>query len=207
MSLWLRLLLSFLCLFFALRLGTFAYEKRSWKISAYSLALFFLGMHQIAVSLSITADSHNITLQAANQISEWSSITAVAFVLFGLVHLIRNSKPGMARFPLIFTGIPLLIIITYPFAHDSEVINQWLLKIYEGGGLFVAIIMYGYLTFIKRQTRYFKVFVGSLLLIFTYSVYWFIDFWEFIQPWLWIVSMTAGISFIYAGYHQMLSRK
>ncbi len=206
MSLWLRLLLSVICLFCAVRLGTFAYEKRSWKISAYSISLFFLGMHQIAVSLIITADSHNITLQAANQISEWSSITAVAFILFGLVHLIRDSKPGVARFPIAFTGIPFLIIVTYPFAHDAEVINQWLMKIYEGGGVGVAIVMYGYLTFVKKQSRYLKIFIGALLLLFTYVVYWFLSSWDIVQPWLWLMSMTAGIILIYTGYFRLLNR-
>ncbi len=199
MSLWLRIILALISIYFAVRFGAFSYNRRSWEMGSYSLSLFFLGLHHAGVGIAEASNLQNITLQAALQVSEWSSITAIAFLLCGLLQLIRESKPGLARFPLIFTGLPLLIIISYPFAHEADIINRWLLKLYEGAGLVVGLIMYGYFTYTKKRKKYLYVLVGIVLLSAAYVLHWFLGFISFLQPWSWLLLFIIGIVILYKG--------
>lgn len=201
----LRIFIIITCWIVAYQFSTYAMRRKSWVLGSYSLTALIVGAYH-ASKLAITNYEFSEYLLFTKSITGWSHIIAISVLYCGLAHLIREDKPKVARFPIYFTGLPLLIIISYPFAHEMKVIDQWLFQIYEGGALFVSILIYGYQSIKYKRNYYYKVLSGIGLLLISYLTFWFFASLEFIQPWIWQLSLAAGIILFYRGYRDALDQ-
>ena len=203
LSNWLRLIIIGTCWYIAIRFSYYAIKRYSWILGCYALTLMFAGSHHIFTFLSTTGIlSRYVNLFEVS--SGWASILALACLYCGLIHLIRQDKPKVARFPIYFTALPFLIVLTYPFAHDTEVIDQWLFQIYQGGALVIGLMIYGMQMMKYAQSYYYKA-LGSIgLFAICYISYWFLEDIQLIQSWLWQLMYIAGLILIFSGYKQAL---
>ena len=204
MEYWLRIALLITAISITIRFGLYALRKRSILLSAFGLSLLFLALRHFSLIILDTFTIESTLVQVLNSTAEWSSILSISLVLCGLANLIREAKPEVAQFPLIFTALPLIIVITYPFAYDTAVIKNWLLKMYEGGAIIIGLFMYGYLTYTFKTESYFKIITGVFLFIIAYLSSWFFQDISLIQPWLWFVSMISAIVIFYSGYNDQV---
>lgn len=75
-------------------------------------------------------------------IKDWINVTAVVLTLSALGLMIRESKPKIARAPVVLAFIPFLILAVYPFVADTFVLKRFLFILLEGGGILIALLMY-----------------------------------------------------------------
>src|SRR5699024_2023686 len=131
-------------------------------------------------------------------IFEWGHLICLAFILSSLAVFVRESKPVFVRFPLVYTALPLFIIISYFFVLESTLLRRWLFFLYQGGALAVGLLMYGLYTY--RLKKYVFIFSGVLLLFITYIIYWSAPTLSESMPWIWKTSLSAGILTAIYGY-------
>lgn len=131
-------------------------------------------------------------------IFEWGHLICLAFILSSLAVFVRESKPVFVRFPLVYTALPLFIIISYFFVLESTLLRRWLFFLYQGGALAVGLLMYGLYTY--RLKKYVFIFSGVLLLFITYIIYWSAPTLSESMPWIWKISLSAGILTAIYGY-------
>jgi len=170
-------------------------EKKELVYVFYSLASAALIVTTL-INLSVNyLIKFNISQES---ISIWGSVVSISFVLCGLMVLIRNSKPEFARFPEVFVGLPILVIISFPFISSTIILKYWLLGIYEACALLVALMMHSVLS--KRNAAHLIVLSGIGLFILAYLFYWLP--WEMfnLKNLLWQAVMIIGVIVIIQGY-------
>lgn len=141
------------------------------------------------------------TLFNANLILEWLNISGIAFILSGLALLIYNSKPPFARFPIILCYVPLLIIFTYYFAMNTLVLKEWLLMIYQGGALLVALLMFSML--IKKKLDYLIILMGLIIVSFSFILFWFPTYLSENLRWIWKALLISGMFITVHGFNKV----
>lgn len=133
-------------------------------------------------------------------IVEWGHLICLAFVLSSLAVFVRESKPVFAQFPLIYTALPLFVIISYFFVLNSTVLRNWLFFVYQGGALFVALMMYGLYAY--RVKKYLTIFTGIILFLICYILYWSVDVFSNSLFWIWQLVLATAIFITVLGYKQ-----
>jgi hypothetical protein len=108
----------------------------------YSFAAILYG---VVIGLDITLRIYEFTspILISNS-KDWVNITAVVITLSALGLMIRESKPKIARAPMILAFIPFLILAVYPFVADTFVLKRFLFMLLEGGGILIALLMYAH---------------------------------------------------------------
>ncbi|MCA1802583.1 MAG: hypothetical protein LC662_09000 [Rhodothermaceae bacterium] len=134
---------------------------------AVACLLFFLASLSLNYQLILDTDTYK---DAAQLFMEWNRVSAVAVGMSGLIFLIRNAKPAITRFPVLFCWIPLLLIPFYAMVVNTIFLKEILLGIYEGGSIMVALLMYG--LFLTRDKKYLIVVSGLLILLAGYILMW-----------------------------------
>lgn len=175
-----------------------AYLKKELVYSLYGISgavivIIILGdlIKGLVVDLNISLENFNI----------WGSVIAIAFILCGLMELIRDSKPEFARFPKAFIALPVLIIISFPFITETIVLKYWLLGIYEATAIIVAIMMHVVLS--KKDSSHLTILAGIVLLAFSYLFYWLpVEFFNS-HALLWQIVMIIGLVVTIQGYSKM----
>ena len=177
----------------------FARRFESLEYWGYSLAALFFALGQGSFVLDAILNSYNLTIRSG-QVMEWAAIISISFLLSGLAVLIRQSKPVFARFPLVYAGMPLLLIITYWLVKDTLAIKEWLMSIYQGGALLVGLLMYGVHSY--RANRFKYLFGSIVLFLITFVLYWFVPGMKNNYTWIWelllggsIVASVYGLEF------------
>ncbi len=127
-------------------------------------------------------------------LEEWSMICAISFVITALTVVIREILPAYARYPFIFSLLPLLIIALYPFITDAQVLKDLLNQILQGGALLVSIIFY--ITLIDKLKRNWILLLGIIGLLFSYLIFWFSGELLITSPWLWQVCLAISVVLI-----------
>lgn len=150
----------------------------------------------------VNAIINNIGINGSEEsVYIWGSVITIAFVLSGLMLLIRNSKPEFARFPGVFVGLPLLLILSFPFVADSMIIMYWLIGIYEACAIIVAIMMHSVLS-LKNHANYI-VLGGIGILLLAYLFYWLpVELFRS-EPALWQTVLAIGIIVTIHGYEKL----
>ncbi len=133
-------------------------------------------------------------------ISDYVAIVGLCFVLVGLFILIRDSKPSFARFPSVFTLLPVLVIPFFPLLSDKSVLRDLINIILQGGGLVVAILMV-FINQVKR-TNYGYLVGGVTLLIASYILKWIFEL-EDDYSWIWQVLLSMGIIVSSYGFQKL----
>lgn len=194
---WLALVLVLIGVYGTIRLSSLGNSRNRLKYLGLTIAC--------AIFTVIFTSSAIAQFTAEPQISmvtdilvEWGHVLALAFVLSSLAAFIRESKPVFAQFPLAYTALPLLIVISYVLVQDTYAIREWLLFIYQGGAILVALLMYAVYTY--RNLDYLMIMLGMVLFAISYSLYWYLPGIEESYPWAWQISLGISIVLTVFGY-------
>jgi hypothetical protein len=197
---WATLLLLFVSGYVAAKLFSLTSKRGQLKFLGLTIASGIFTVMQFTVFLDFLMKDPNVTA-ASEFIIEWGHVTCLAFVLSSLAIFIRESKPVFAQFPMIYTALPLLIILSYLLVQDTYAIKTWLLVIYQGGAITVALLMYAVYTY--RRTEYAFVLAGIILFMIAYILFWSIAEVQDTYQWIWkLLLSVAMITSIY-GYEQI----
>jgi hypothetical protein len=169
------------------------------KFLGLTIASAIFTVMQLSVFLDHLIADPSVTA-AAQFIVEWGHITSLAFVLSSLAIFIRESKPVFAQFPMIYTALPLLIVISYVLVQDTVAIKTWLLAIYQGGAITVGLLMYSVYTY--RRTDYAFILGGMVIFLISYVLFWSISEVQDSYQWMW--KLLVGVAMIISiyGYEQ-----
>lgn len=139
-----------------------------------------------------------------NGILEWGQVAILTLILCALALFVRESKPVFARFPLVYSMLPLLVLPSYYLVRDTYVLKEWLLSIYQGGALMMAALMYSVYGF--RREGYGPVLAAVVLFGLTFAGYWFVPGVAGDYSWSWKTGLAASIVTLIWGYEQLSSR-
>ncbi|NIT56678.1 MAG: hypothetical protein GWN00_10725 [Aliifodinibius sp.] len=196
---WATLLLIFISGYVAAKFFTLTNKRGRLKFLGLTVASIIFTIMQLSVLMDYLMTGPNVTT-AAEFIVEWGHVTSLAFVLSSLAIFIRESKPVFAQFPMIYTALPLLIIISYLLVQDTYAIKTWLLAIYQGGAITIALLMYAVYTY--RRTEYALILCGVIVFLICYILFWTIS--EIQDSYQWIWKLLVGVAMITSilGYEQ-----
>ncbi|MTI86673.1 MAG: hypothetical protein FH748_01755 [Balneolaceae bacterium] len=114
-----------------------------------------------------------ISQEYGNIIFEWARFVSITIIISALLVLIRNLKPGFARFPSYMSALPFISIVFFPLVVDSISIKELVNAIYQGGALVVCLLVFSINHFRSTPRLFFK--LSLLLLVTAYTVYWFFE--------------------------------
>lgn len=198
---------SSLVLFFVALGGAFQsfrlrkYDSES-KFVGYSIALLVLAITQLTIVLD--EGIADVTLYS-DAIAEWGHIVMLSFILSSLTIFIRHSRPDFAQFPRVYALLPFLIVFSYFLVYDTFTIKQWLISIYQAGGILVALLMYSSYTY-KKGREYITVLGGVSIFLITYVLYWFVPGIDDEHQWIWKFMSATGIFIFFFGYKQIVDK-
>lgn len=198
---WDALLLSGVGLYATYKTGIWAYQRKSLKFLGFMLAAAFFLLTQFSFLLESILTTYDLTIYSGI-INEWGQVIMISFLLSGLAVLVRESKPDFAQFPLIYTGLPLLIIFSYLLVKDTMALKEWLMSIYQGGALLVALLIYSVYTY--RFEGYQLLLGATTLFTVTYLLYWLIPGIGESFAWLWQLMLAGSIILTVLGFQKVL---
>jgi hypothetical protein len=134
---------------------------------AISCFLFFLTSLSLNYQIILDTDAYRY---AAQLFMEWSRMSAVAVGMSGLIFLIRDAKPEITRFPIVFCWTPMLLIPVYALVVHTIFLKEILLGIYEGGSILVALLMC--VLFLTKDRKYLLIVSGLVILLSGYILMW-----------------------------------
>ncbi len=196
---WATLVLIFVGGYVAVKLIGLAESRGRIKFLGLTIAAVLFFAMQTAAFINSFADSASVT-NISNFIFEWGHITCLAFVLSALAVFIRESKPVFAQFPMLYTAFPLLIVISYILVKDTYALKNWLIMIYQGGAITVALLMYSVYT--SRRNQYAVILAGVVIFLFSYLLYWYVPDVQTSYNWSWQLLLAAGMSTTLWGYEK-----
>ncbi|MGM0545129.1 MAG: hypothetical protein ACQEST_00275 [Bacteroidota bacterium] len=185
--------------FVAVKLIALTNKKGRLKYLGLAIATAILCVIQLIVFIDQLASDPSFAA-AAEFIVEWGHITALAFVLSSLTVFIRESKPVFAQFPMLYTALPLLIVISYVLVQDTYALKNWLIAIYQGGAIVVALLMYSVYTY--RRNEYGIILGGIVLFLISYLTFWYTG--NLLDGYIWTWKLLVGMAMIITlvGYEQ-----
>ncbi len=190
--LWVDGLLTLVGGYAAFELIKFARGRGRLKFLGLTVAACLFTFMQATVVIGSFIETSAV-LSVVEFIVEWGHLICLAFILSSLAVFIRESKPVFAQFPLVYTALPLFVIISYFFVLNSIVLRNWLFFLYQGGALFVALMMYGLYTY--RVKKYVTILAGVILFLICYILYWSIG--AFSNSLFWILQLILCDSRLY----------
>ncbi|TNE72235.1 hypothetical protein EP331_07695 [bacterium] len=190
---------------FSIYYHTFLIVRLAIKVKRLEYLFYALGMFSfslIFVSNYIDyAFNHFGYVFDETLLQDWSSVTGIALILSGLAYLIYDSKPPFARFPMSLSYLPLLIIPAYYFAMNTLVLKDWLISIYQGGALIVAILMSSAL--IRKKLDYIILLIGYLIIAAAYVLHWYAISLHESSDWIWKSFLIAGMFILFHGFNKL----
>lgn len=185
--------------YISLKLVGLTRSRARLKFIGLTIAALILLLMQLAVLTEPMVSDPTFT-KIARFVFEWGHISCLAFVLSSLAVFIRDSKPVFAQFPMLYTALPLLIVISYILVKDTYALKNWLIAIYQGGAITVALLMYSVYTY--RRYQYALILVGVMIFLLTYILYWHLPVVNTTYPWMWKLSLAVGIVVTVLGYEK-----
>lgn len=196
---WATLFLFFVSGYVAAKLFRLTNKRGRLKYLGLTIASVIVAVMQASILMdSLTADPGITT--ATQFIVEWGHVISLAFVLSSLAIFIRESKPVFAQFPMIYTALPLLIVISYLLVQNTFALKTWLLIIYQGGAIIVALLMYAVYTY--RRKEYVFILGGAVIFLITYIIYWSLPVIQESYSWGWKLLVGAAMLLSISGYEQ-----
>lgn len=175
-------------------------ERNRLKYLGLTIAAVIFSLIFFTNVLGELIGSNNFT-NIADIVQEWGHVLCLSFVLSSLAIFIRDSKPAFAQFPLSYTALPLLIVVSYILVQDTYAIKTWLLSIYQAGAILVATLMYSVYTY--RNSEYWLILVGSSLFVICYLLFWYVPVIDESHPWIWQIVLAASIIVTVLGYEKV----
>lgn len=196
---WATLLLVFISGYVAIKLFSLTNKRGRLKYLGLTIASAIFTVMQLSVFLDFLMADPSVTA-ATEFIVEWGHITSLAFILSSLAIFIRESKPVFAQFPMVYTALPLLIVISYLLVQDTYALKTWLLVIYQGGAIIVALLMYSVYTYRRRE--YELILGGVVIFLIAYILYWSVSAIQETYVWVWKLSVGSAMLLSIFGYEQ-----
>lgn len=166
------------------------------------IEITFLGVAAtLLLILYYTFPFFRVDTSRLHDISAWISISLVAVSLTLLANVLRKLKPSYAKYPVLFSFLPLIIVIAYPFIRNSDVIQSLLLQLTMGGGVISFLIM-AFMVFLKDKRQWFLI-LGGISLVCSYVMEWFTPTIGLYHPWTVHLTLTLFIVFTLIGYPKL----
>lgn len=200
---WDALLLSLIAFYCGFKCYRFTEGSDSLKFLGLSIASIVFATTQASVVIDGWLLNFDLTLYS-DVLVEWGHIISLAFVLSALAVFIRQSKPVFAQFPLIYAGLPLFIVLSYILVINTYALKDWLLSIYQGGAILVALLMYSVYTY--REQKYMYILAGTLLFLITFLIYWYLPGVHENYAWVWKSFLGLSLIFTMYGYDYARNR-
>ncbi|HKK46216.1 MAG TPA: hypothetical protein VJ964_11895 [Balneolaceae bacterium] len=197
--LWVAFLLTVVSGYATLKLIGLTQNRGRLKFLGLTIAASIFFVMELSVFLKLVVVNPAF-VTASNFIVEWGQVLCLAFILSSLAIFIRESKPVFAQFPMLYTGLPLLIVISYFLVKDTYALKKWLLMIYQGGAITVAIFMYAIYTY--RKSEYTLVLLGTCFFLLSYLLFWYVPGIKENYGWIWRLTIVAGIITTIIGYEK-----
>lgn len=188
---WDAFLLSIIGLYATVKFYLLFRSQNRLKFLGLAIAGFFFVSTQVTLIVEGFLTSQNLAIYLTS-IVEWGHVLCLSFILSALTVFIRESKPVFAQFPMLYSALPLLIVVSYILVTDTYAIKQWLISIYQGGAITVAILMYSVYSFRKRE--YTPVLGGVGLFCITFILFWYIPGVKESYGWMW--KLLLGLSML-----------
>lgn len=118
-------------------------------------------------------------MQAASDLV-W--LTVAALLLVSLANFLRDDKPPFARYPFVFTLLPLIVLPVYPFIADTVVIKAWILGLYQFGALSIALLLFSLMASKDKSVRL------LVLAVLSFGLAWIVR---------WVVDMPQAGRWVY----------
>lgn len=185
--------------FVAVKLIGLTNKRGRLKYLGLAIASVILTVMQLTVLIEQLVDNPGVAA-ASEFIIEWGHIIGLAFVLSSLTIFIRESKPVFAQFPMFYTALPLLIVISYLLVQDTYALKNWLIAIYQGGAIVVAFLMYSVYTY--RKNEYVVILAGITLFLISYVLFWYTGDLLENYPWIWKLLVGFAMITTILGYEQ-----
>lgn len=185
--------------FVAVKLIGLTNKRGRLKYLGLAIASVILTVMQLTVLIEQLVGNPEVAA-ASEFIIEWGHIIGLAFVLSSLTIFIRESKPVFAQFPMFYTALPLLIVISYVLVQDTYALKNWLIAIYQGGAIVVAFLMYSVYTY--RRNEYAVILVGITLFLISYILFWYTGDLLENYPWVWKLLVGLAMITTILGYEQ-----
>lgn len=196
---WAALLLVLVGCYTTFKLYRLNKERGRLKYLGLVIAVALFTLTQLAVTFeAVTSVSSYASV--SDFIIEWGHLASLAFVLSSLAVFIRESKPVFAQFPLLYTALPLLIIVSYVLVKDTYALKTWLISIYQGGAILVSLLMYSVYTYHRKEYR--LILFGIIVFVMSYISFWYVPGVRESYPWIWRLFLAIGIITTITGYEQ-----
>lgn len=191
--------------------GTLVYRRKyidsegRLEFGTFAMASFLFFLASLALNYQLLSDSESFRV-AARSVMEWSRMSAVAVAMCGLIFLIRNARPAITRFPVLFCWTPLLLIPVYAVVVNTLFLKEILLGIYEAGSMLVALLMYG--LFLSRDRKYLLIVAGLVILMCGYILMWVFRLSEASMSdgdysWIYQLILAWGSGLLFYGAHKI----
>lgn len=197
---WLALVLVLIGGYATFKLINFSRDGNRLKFLGLTIASVIFSITFLANAAAGFTDNSDLKI-ISDSLNEWGHVLSLAFILSSLAIFIRESKPVFAQFPLPYTALPLLIVISYVLVQDTYAIKEWLLFIYQGGAILVALLMYSVYTY--RDNDYAYIMSGIILFGICYALFWYMPVIHESNPWLWQVLLGISIILTIFGYDRV----
>lgn len=197
---WLALVLVLIGGYATVKLINFSREGNRLKFLGLTIASVIFSIIFLANAAAGFTNNSDLRF-ISDTVDEWGHVLSLAFILSSLAIFIRESKPVFAQFPLPYTALPLLIVISYVLVQDTYAIKEWLLFIYQGGAILVALLMYSVYTY--RDHDYAYIMSGIILFGVCYTLFWYLPVIHESNPWLWQVILGISIILTIFGYDRI----
>lgn len=194
---WATFVLLIASTYVALKLLTLTKKRERLKFLGLTIAAGIFWLMQLSHFVDLLIEGNGFS-PVANFLMEWGHITCLAFILSSLAVFIRESKPVFAQFPLLYTGLPLLIVLSYLLVKDTYALKTWLISIYQGGAILVALLMYFVYTY--RKNEYGIILSGVVIFLFSYMLFWYVPGMQQSYGWIWKLLVAIGMVTVVLGY-------
>ena len=134
----------------------------------------------------------------------WSQIAIVSMSLALLANVLRKLKPSYAKYPVLFSFLPCILILVYPFISESVIIKSLLLQLTMGGGVISFMIMA--IMLLIHDIKSWKILASGIFLSTSYVLEWFVPNVSLYHPWTVHVSLTLFMIFCMSGYDHIKVR-
>ena len=131
----------------------------------------------------------------------WYEVVLTSLSLTFLANMLRKLKPSYAKYPLLFSFLPLLLIAVFPLIRESEVIYTLLYRLVLGGGSLSLILMSVMLW--KKDHQLWSLFMGAVFLFSAYLLEWFFTDISSYHPWTVHTSISASIPLILLAFKRI----
>jgi hypothetical protein len=195
MSIWSTILLLLIS-----TIGLFIWIKQSkhfqdiiFQLNGVFIFLFLILFFTVDLSVFGNFDTDLVT--------RWLQVILTSLSLTLLANMLRKLKPSYAKYPLLFSFLPLLLVAVFPLIRESEVIYNLLYRLALGGGSLSFLLMSVMLW--KKNTQLWSLFMGAMLLFIAYLLEWFFTDISSYHPWTVHTSISASIPLILLAFKRI----